>query len=189
MIKQVGNHTFRYQTNLRDQEAAPPSGKLDYLFMMHPDEAIENHIRSSYRGLAIAIQPIAQVEWEFESLALIDWGDSLDLAKSIVMVGSSLGGAPNAYDNVGLEPAIEERSTSGIQLFAQVQLRISLEKQAELHFVKQINALTNDPRIRPRLQDNPWFIQGLFFRPDSGLFYRFDLAAQDFRPLVPMSEA
>ena len=187
---QTHQHVFDFRDQLQDNDSA----EIDFLFIAHPDEYMVRRLQTSFSDRSMVITTIPQFTWDFGSDRFVDWESGSYRFKSIVLVGSSQGGTPEQQVQVfGSTPhPAANGGPSGLangirpsnHLLQRAQQAVSLVKQNENHFIDQLAALSQNSIVEKLALRNPFILEGLFYRAESGLFCRLDPSSGEFQPLL-----
>ena len=148
-------------------------------------------LKSAFNGRPAAVIAIPQNCWAIdeESISdLIQWAVNEIEVKGVLLVGHSQGGTP--ADNVQLCAEVENTTTGQESSNRLAAIMECIERtrncveQNEGHFVGELNSLRQLPVVQEKIVRNSNFVQGLFFRAESGVFCAYDISDQRFRALI-----
>jgi carbonic anhydrase len=189
MIKQAAISVSPCLASLKEQMKASECQSLDFLILAHPDEAMISQLKVAFAKRSIAVIALPQIAWDMASAEieeLTDWAVNELRVGGLLLVGHSQGGTPNA--SIQIYPVQTKQLGSGTNrvtsLLDRMRASQASVKENERHFVGQLKQLGSVPAAKACSVGNGSFVEGLFYRAESGVFCRYDQAEQSFRALV-----
>jgi carbonic anhydrase len=189
MIKQATRPTSPCVENLKEQLNVSDCQELDVLILAHPDETMIAQLKSAFAKRSIAVVGLPQIFWDMSGddiAELTDWAVNELGVGGLLLVGHSQGGTPNASIQIcPVESGDPGQSTNRVaSLLDRMQASQACVKENESHFVEQLKQLGNAPAVQACSVRNGSFVEGLFYRAESGVFCRFDHSEETFKALV-----
>ena len=189
MIKQATLPSNSCLESLKAQLKSSACDSLDFLILAHPDEPMIAQLKLAFAKRAIAVVALPQISWDMSSPQieeLTDWAVNELKVGGMLLVGHSQGGTPNA--SIQICP-VESEESKGLtnrvaSLLDRMQSSQACVKENEGHFVQQLKQLGEAPVVQACSVRNGSFVEGLFYRAESGVFCRYDQAKQTFKALV-----
>jgi carbonic anhydrase len=170
------------------EEAGP--AELDYVVLAHPDNRMVAKLQKAFENSSIAVVSLPQNCWALDDASMsefVEWTLSETTAKGIVLVGHSQGGTPSEAIQVcptgQVLPANQSSNRVG-SLKSRVSQARECVKANEEHFVAELKCLQGKVSLQNGRVANPDFVQGLFYRAESGVFCAYDSEAKQFHALI-----
>ena len=177
---------------LKQQLTRSELTRLDCVIFAHSDNRMLRQLKEAFVEMEIVVLAVPQNEWcmnDEETNELLDWLVN-DLAVGrVLLVGHSQGGTPADAVQICGEGKVDP-STNGYannrisSLMERVKYAQAGVRQAEEHFLGQLNCLNHLPALQGHQLRNQQFVQGLFYRAESGVFCHYDSNTKQFRALI-----
>ncbi len=176
---------------LKEKLTSVETRELDYLILAHSDDRMVLRLNEAFAGKSIAAVTQPQSGWDMESedvAELIEWAANETGVKKVLLVGSSQGGTGQTDVQVcpsGVAHGTElDSSTRSMSIKERVNFARNCSKKNEDHFTKSIAQLRDAVSTQNGRIANPDFVQGLFYRAESGVFCAYDCQTGQFRPIL-----
>jgi len=163
--------------------------QVDYLIIAHPDDRMVTALKSAFSEYQLAILTIPQFGWDMSGDAeqeVVQWAVEELNVKGVLLVGHSQGGFPNEQVQL-FNGSSDRQSASGRQgnpLLERVRQAQAALVKSEQHFVDQLQGLVSLPSLSEKTLRDPSWIQGLFYRAESGIFCLVDPQSGSFQALI-----
>lgn len=189
MIKQATTQENPCLDSLKEQLNVSECQSLDFLILAHPDEVMITQLKLAFARRAIAVVALPQISWDMASVqieGLTNWAVNELKVGGLLLVGHSQGGTPNASIQIcPVEPDESANATNRVaSLLDRMRASQACVKENESHFVQQLMQLGDAPAVQSCSVRNGSFVEGLFYRAESGVFCRYDHTEQSFKALV-----
>lgn len=189
MIKQAAIPANPCLESLKEQMKASQCQSLDFLILAHPDEAMISQLKVAFAKRAIAVIALPQISWDMASAEieeLTNWATNELKVGGLLLVGHSQGGTPTS--SIQICPVNSDQFDSETNrvtsLLDRMRASQASVKENEGHFVQQLEQLGNAPAVETCSVRNGRFVEGLFYRAESGVFCRYDQSEKSFKALV-----
>lgn len=159
--------------------------QIDYLVIAHSDHRMIAQLKNALGTKTFAILSLPQGAWKFDSEEIIEftqWAFGELTIGKVLLVGHSQGGTPNT--DQAQAPFNESEGPSLGSLDKRFDLQKQYVKDAEGHFIAELESLRSNPAIENCLLRQQGFVQALFYRWQSNAFCYYDVQNQQFKPLV-----
>lgn len=157
---------------------------LEYLVIAHTDARLVNAISSALTGHASAILEVPQGRWAFGDSDLskaLKWAVENLAIEHLVLVGSS--GGPNAQSRVTLTTN-DESAPSGFEKMVLGAQRVQAQAKAAQEWFASKNVELKQQVVQNHFPNGGPEVQGLIYRPESGVFLRYDSESDTYHPPV-----
>lgn len=186
MIKTTTTFANVHIDNLKSVLGDSGTTELDYVVLAHPDNRMVAKLQKAFENSSIAVVSLPQNCWALDDASMtefVDWTLSETSAKGIVLVGHSQGGTPS--EAIQVCPTGQAGPANRIgSLMSRVSQARECVKANENHFVAELKCLRDKVSIQNGRVADPSFVQGLFYRAESGVFCAFDAEANQFHALI-----
>ncbi len=180
MITSAISTANSYIEQLKEGDTSTVS-QADYLVIAHTDDETLGMLKNALRDNRLAMLTIPQNEWDLTGEPeeeAVQWAIENFNVKGVLLVGHSLGGFPK--DEVQPESSVNQSRS----LLDRVREAQTNALKSEKHFVNQLRCLQSLPSVARKALRDSSYIQGLFFRAESGTFCLFDSTTGSFRALI-----
>ena len=161
---------------------------VEYLMISHNDSSMVKAVSKALAHESAAVLEISQDTWDYrweELTEMVEWAlQNADL-KHVVLVGhSQVGSSKTKASLIGGESEKERMSLNSYdRLIAKMKEVNAHNLDTKKQFASHVQALSQVPLVRDRVEINELAVYGLFYRSEGDVFLVYELETDAFRPL------